>query len=68
VTTLDPDRRQIETFVDALLRYRGKEGYVSLRSFLGNNALLKPIRTVRLKDAGRKGDRGSRPIGYQPAR
>lgn len=34
MTTLEPDRDQIEIFVDALLRYRGSEGFISLRSFV----------------------------------
>jgi hypothetical protein len=46
---LEPDRDQLEIFVDALLRYAGHEGYVSLRSFLHNNEALKPLGTVKLK-------------------
>ena len=49
MSALEPDRDQIEIFVDAVLRHAGDEGYVSLRSFLSNNQVLKPIRTVKLK-------------------
>jgi hypothetical protein len=45
---LEPDRDQLEMFVDALLRHRGTVGYLSFRSFLDNNKVLKPIRTVGL--------------------
>ncbi|HKD35761.1 MAG TPA: hypothetical protein VKB78_03145, partial [Pirellulales bacterium] len=30
---LEPDRRQIEHFFDALFRHRGTEGFISFRSF-----------------------------------
>jgi exonuclease VII small subunit len=38
--TLEPDRDQLEIFLDAVLRYRGDEGYLSLRVFQHDN---KPI-------------------------
>jgi hypothetical protein len=53
LTALEPDREQIEIFVDALFRHRGNEGYLSLRAFKHDNQALKPILTVRLKRATR---------------
>jgi predicted P-loop ATPase len=52
VTLLEPDRDQIEIFVDALFRHAGAGGYVSLRSFLGDEKVLKPIRSVPLNGQG----------------
>jgi hypothetical protein len=49
---LDPDRNQLEIFIDAMFRHAGHGGYVSLRSFLPNNELLKPIRSVALNGSG----------------
>jgi hypothetical protein len=50
---LEPDRDQIEIFVDALFRHAGEGGgYVSLRSFLTNNKVLKPIRAVMMNGNG----------------
>jgi hypothetical protein len=49
---LEPDRDQIEIFVDALFRHAGEGGYVSLRSFLFNNKVLKPIRAVVMNGNG----------------
>ena len=50
---LEPDRDQIEIFVDAVLRHRGTEGFISLRSFYddGDRSKKKPARisTVSLK-------------------
>jgi hypothetical protein len=37
---LEPDRRQIERFFDALFRHSGNEGFISFRSFYHNN---KPL-------------------------
>jgi hypothetical protein len=51
MSALEPNRDQLENFVDALPRHRGEEGYISLQSLLNNNKLVKPIRTVKLKDA-----------------
>jgi hypothetical protein len=51
--SLEPDRDQIEIFVDAIFRHAGNEGYISLRSFLNNNKVLKPIQTVKLNGANR---------------
>jgi RecA-family ATPase len=41
---LEPDRNQIEQFVDALFRHRGNEGYVSIRSFFDDEISSKPFR------------------------
>jgi len=35
--SLEPNRNQIEIFVDALFRYAGKQGFVSVRSFYEND-------------------------------
>jgi hypothetical protein len=51
-TTLAPNRDQLEIFIDAMFRHAGQGGYVSLRSFLPDNKLLKPIRTVVLNGSG----------------
>jgi hypothetical protein len=51
MSALEPDRDQIEIFTDAIFRHAGSEGYISLRSFLNDNKVLKPIRTVKLKTA-----------------
>jgi hypothetical protein len=40
---LEPDRNQIEQFVDALFRHCGKEGFVSFRSFFDNEISSKPF-------------------------
>jgi hypothetical protein len=42
---LEPDRNQIEQFVDALFRYRGDDGFISFRSFYYDNKPL-PIEAV----------------------
>jgi hypothetical protein len=52
--TLKPDRDQLEIFADAMMRHRGHEGCVSLRSFLHGNKLLKPPGTVKLKGTSAK--------------
>ena len=41
---LEPDRDQIEQFVDALFRHCGKDGYVSIRSFFDDEISSKPFR------------------------
>src|SRR6516165_3872134 len=41
---LEPDRNQIEQFVDAMFRHRGKKGYVSFRSFFDDEISSKPFR------------------------
>ena len=41
---LEPDRDQIEIFVDAVLRHRGTGGFLSLRSFHENDDSKKPAR------------------------
>jgi hypothetical protein len=51
MASLEPDRDQIEIFVDAIFRHAGDEGYVSLRTFLNNNKVLKPIQAVKLNGA-----------------
>jgi hypothetical protein len=46
---LEPDRDQLAKFLDALLRYRGEDGYLSMRAFLHDNKPLNAnIWTVRL--------------------
>jgi hypothetical protein len=47
VSQLEPDRGQIETFVEATFRHAGQDGYVSVRSFLSNNEVFR-ISTARL--------------------
>ena len=37
---LEPDRNQIETFVGALFRHAGKDGFVSLRAFYHDNKVF----------------------------
>ena len=49
---LEPDRDQLEIFVNALFRHVGQGGYVSLRSFLPDSKVLKPIRAVVMNDNG----------------
>ena len=41
---LEPDRNQIEQFVDAMFRHRGKKGYVSFRSFFDDEISSRPFR------------------------
>jgi hypothetical protein len=41
---LEPDRNQIEQFVDAMFRHCGKKGYVSFRSFFDDEISSKPFR------------------------
>jgi hypothetical protein len=49
--TFEPDRNQIEIFVDAIFKHAGNEGYVSFRSFLADSKVLKPIQKAELKTA-----------------
>ena len=49
---LEPDRDQLEIFVSALFRHAGQGGYVSLRSFLPDSKVLKPIRAVVMNGNG----------------
>jgi hypothetical protein len=44
---LEPNRDQIEIFVDAMFRHAGREGYVSVRSFLTNSKTFR-ISTANL--------------------
>jgi len=46
--SLEPDRGQIEIFVDAMFRHAGGDGYVSVRSFLADNKTFR-ISTAKLK-------------------
>jgi hypothetical protein len=47
--TLEPDGDQLEIFLDAVLRHRGDEGYLSLRAFFhSNKPLHSNLWTVRL--------------------
>jgi hypothetical protein len=43
MNVLEPDRNQLEIFVDALFRHAGNEGFVSLRAFYEDDA-SKPFR------------------------
>jgi hypothetical protein len=49
---LEPDRDQLEIFVSALFCRAGPGGYVSLRSFLPDSKVLKPIRAVAINGDG----------------
>ena len=40
---LEPDRDQLEVFAEALFRYAGQQGFVSLRAFYEDDA-GKPFR------------------------
>ena len=53
MTMLEPDRDQLEIFVDAIFRHAGGEGFVSLRSFLESESKAS-FRTssVRLNGQG----------------
>ncbi|MBR0778543.1 AAA family ATPase [Bradyrhizobium diazoefficiens] len=56
MTPLEPDRDQLEIFVDCLFRHCGHDGYVSLRSFTHNDKPLKgALITVRLHYEGHRG-------------
>jgi hypothetical protein len=49
---LEPDRDQIEIFVDAVLRYRGTKGFISLRSFVENDDEAPPYRKLPISLKG----------------
>jgi hypothetical protein len=51
IAMLEPDREQIEIFVDALLRHAGAEGFVSLRAFFEDDS-AKPFRITPVSRAG----------------
>ena len=38
---LEPDRNQLEIFVEALFRYAGNEGYASIRSFFDDSKVFR---------------------------
>jgi hypothetical protein len=44
MTALEPNRDQLEIFVDATLRHRGTEGFISLRGFYEDDGCKKPAR------------------------
>jgi hypothetical protein len=46
MTLLEPDRDQIEIFVDAVFRRVGREGFVSLRTFKDNGSAEKAVRSA----------------------
>ena len=46
---LEPDRDQIEIFVEALFRYAGGDGFVSVRAFLEDGGAAFRISPVALK-------------------
>jgi AAA domain len=48
---LEPDRNQLEIFTEALFRYVGKEGFVSLRAFY-EDGTTKPFRITPTSLAG----------------
>ena len=41
---LEPDRDQLELFMDCLLHHRGHGGYLSLRAFTHSDKLLSRVR------------------------
>src|SRR5260370_6775119 len=49
--TLEPNRDQLEIFVDALFRHAGTEGFVSLRAFYEDDS-AKPFRITPISRAG----------------
>ena len=51
MSTLEPDRDQLEIFVDAALRYRGTEGFISLRSFIEGDNKAPPFRITPMRFA-----------------
>jgi hypothetical protein len=51
IAMLEPDRDQIEIFVDALFRHAGAEGFVSLRAFFEDDS-AKPFRITPVSRAG----------------
>jgi hypothetical protein len=44
---MQPDRDQIEVFVDGLFRHAGSKGFVSLRAFYEDDS-AKPFRITRI--------------------
>ena len=48
---LEPSRDQLEIFVEALFRYAGGQGFISLRSFYENDS-VKPFRITPTSLAG----------------
>jgi hypothetical protein len=76
---LEPDRDQIEIFVDAVLRHRGTEGFLSLRSFYEDDNKKLPFRksAVSLKgnfrflidcavDDARRAAQAPQPVVFAP--
>ena len=54
---LEPDRDQLELFMDCLLHHRGHDGYLSLRAFTHSDKLLSPIigeATVVVRSGGQR--------------
>src|SRR6516225_837459 len=49
---LEPNRDQIEIFVQALFRYVGKDGFISMRAFYENDDSDKPVRITPTSLAG----------------
>jgi Protein of unknown function (DUF3987) len=49
---LESNRDQLEIFVEALFRYVGKDGYISMRTFYENDDSDKPVRTTPTSLAG----------------
>lgn len=54
MNVLEPDRDQLEIFVDAILRHRGAEGFISLRSFYDDDDHSK--KPVRISPVSLKGN------------
>jgi hypothetical protein len=53
MTALEPDRDQIEIFIDAIMRHRGSEGFLSLRSFYDDDPeQKKAVRITPVSLAG----------------
>jgi hypothetical protein len=52
MTPLEPNRDQIEIFVEGMLRYCGSDGIVSLRAFYEDKNENKPFRINNIKLAG----------------
>src|SRR6516164_10483019 len=49
---LEPNRDQIEIFVQALFRYVGKDGFISMRAFYESDDSDKPVRITPTSLAG----------------
>jgi hypothetical protein len=54
MSVLEPSRDELEIFVDAALRHRGNEGFISLRSFYDDGDRSKPA--FRICPVSLKGD------------